>query len=65
MNKTNQMNLSKEDLQIINEVFCQAYCFDLPEKWDEKAEEYDGEEETNFTSERFSQVWDLISKGVG
>ena len=58
------MNLSKEDLQIINEVFCQAYCFDLPEKWDEEAEEYDGEE-TNFTSERFSQVWDLISKGVG
>ena len=48
------MNLSKEDLQIINEVFCQAYCFDLPEKWDEEAEEYDGEEETNFNSTRFS-----------
>ena len=58
------MNLSKEDLQIINEVFCQAYWFDLPEKWDEEAEEYDGEEETNFSSERFSQVWDLISQEV-
>ena len=34
MNKTNQMNLSKEDLRLINEVFCQSYCFDLPEKWD-------------------------------
>ena len=58
------MNLSKEDLQIINEVFCQAYCFDLPEKWEEEAEEYDGEEATNFSSERFSQVWDLISQEV-
>ena len=57
-----EMNLSKEDLQIINEVFCQAYCFDLPEKWDEEAEEYDGEEETNFNSTRFSEVWDKISR---
>ena len=57
------MNLSKEDLQIINEVFCQAYCFDLPEKWDEEAAEYP-EENSNFTSERFSQVWDLISQEV-
>jgi len=56
------MNLSKEDLQIINEVFCQAYCFDLPEKWDEEAE--DLEEETNFTSTRFSEVWDRISSSL-
>ena len=59
-----EMNLSKEDLQIINEVFCQAYCFDLPEKWDEEAEEYDGEEETNFNSKRFSEVWDRISSSL-
>ena len=59
-----EMNLSKEDLQIINEVFCQAYCFDLPEKWDEEAEEYDGEEETNFNSKRFSEVWDRISSSI-
>ena len=59
-----EMNLSKEDLQIINEVFCQAYCFDLPEKWDEEAEEYDGEENTNFTSTRFSEVWDRISSSL-
>ena len=63
MNKTNQMNLSKADLRLINEVFCQAYCFDLPEKWDEEAAEYP-EENSNFTSERFSQVWDLISQEV-
>ena len=66
MNQTNQMNLSKADLRLINEVFTQAYCFDLPEKWDEEAEEYsDVDENSNFTSERFSQVWDLISKEVG
>ena len=58
------MNLSKEDLQIINEVFCQAYCFDLPEKWDEEAEEYDGDEDPNFTSTRFSEVWDRISSSI-
>ena len=60
----NKITLSKADLQIINEVFCQAYCFDLPEKWDEEAEEYDGEEETNFNSKRFSEVWDLISSSL-
>ena len=42
----------------INEVFCQAYCFDLPEKWDDEVES----DFCNFTSERFSQVWDMISQ---
>tara|TARA_B100000965_G_scaffold253429_1_gene213241 strand:+ start:219 stop:398 length:180 start_codon:yes stop_codon:yes gene_type:complete len=56
----NKITLSKADLQIINEVFCQAYCFDLPEKWDDEKETDDD----NFTSERFSQVWDLISQEV-
>ena len=63
MNKTNQMNLSKEDLRLINEVFCIAYTMDLPEKWDADFEE-DPEMNENFTSERFSQVWDLISQEV-
>ena len=57
------MNLSKADLRLINEVFTQAYCFDLPEKWDAEAEEYP-EENSNFTSKRFSQVWDIISQEV-
>ena len=64
MNKTNQMNLSKEDLRLINEVFCIAYTMDLPEKWDADFED-DPEMNENFTSERFSQVWDLISSEVG
>ena len=65
MNKTNQMNLSKEDLRLINEVFTQAFCFDLPEKWDEEVEEYDEiEENSNFTSTRFSEVWDKISSSL-
>ena len=64
MNKTNQMNLSKEDLRVINEVFCIAYTMDLPEKWDADFEE-DPEMNENFNSERFSQVWDLISSEVG
>ncbi len=63
MNITNQMNLSKEDLRLINEVFTQAFCFDLPEKWDADFED-DPEMNENFTSERFSQVWDLISQEV-
>ena len=63
MNKTNQMNLSKEDLRVINEVFCIAYTMDLPEKWDADFEE-DPEMNENFNSERFSQVWDLISQEV-
>ena len=63
MNKTNQMNLSKEDLRLINEVFCIAYTMDLPEKWDADFEE-DPEMNENFNSERFSQVWDLISQEV-
>ena len=58
----NKITLSKADLQIINEVFCQAYCFDLPEKWDEEAEEYDGEEEPNFNSTRCAEVWDKSSR---
>ena len=62
-NKTNQMNLSKEDLRLSNEVFCIAYSFDLPEKWDNDFED-DPEMNENFTSARFSQVWDLISKEV-
>ena len=57
------MNLSKEDLRLINEVFCQSYSFDLPEKWDADFEE-DPEMNENFNSERFSQVWDLISQEV-
>ena len=65
MNKTNQMNLSKEDLRLISEVFTQAYCFDLPEKWDAEAEEYaDVEENSNFSSTRFSEVWDKISSSI-
>tara|TARA_B100001769_G_scaffold183026_1_gene144766 strand:+ start:692 stop:883 length:192 start_codon:yes stop_codon:yes gene_type:complete len=63
MNKTNQMNLSKEDLRLINEVFCQCYCFDLPEKWDNDFEE-DPEMNENFNSERFSEVWDKISSSI-
>ena len=57
------MNFTKEDLQLINEVFCQAYCFDLPEKWDD---DYEGDPEMNenFTSDRFSQVWDRISASI-
>ena len=57
------MNLSKEDLRLINEVFCIAYTMDLPEKWDADFEE-DPEMNENFNSERFSQVWDLISQEV-
>jgi len=61
-----EMNLSKEDLQIINEVFCQSNAFDLPEKWDE---EFNSEEDAdfrneNFTSARFSEVWDRISSSL-
>ena len=57
------MNLSKEDLRVINEVFCIAYTFDLPEKWDEDFEE-DPEMNENFNSERFSEVWDKISSSI-
>ena len=55
------MHLSKDDLRLINEVFCIAYSFDLPEKWDDDFED-DPEMNENFTSERFSQVWDMISQ---
>ena len=63
MIKTNQMNLSKDDLRVINEVFCIAYSFDHPEKWDADFED-DPEMNENFTSERFSQVWDVISANI-
>ena len=55
------MHLSKDDLRLINEVFCIAYSFDLPEKWDDDFED-DPEMNENFTSERFSQVRDMISQ---
>ncbi len=60
----NKITLSKADLQIINEVFCQAYSFDLPERWDAENELDEEFRNENFTSERFSQVWDLISQEV-
>ena len=57
------MNLSKEDLRLINEVFCIAYSFDLPEKWDDDFAD-DPEMNENFTSTRFSEVWDRISASI-
>ena len=55
--------LSKEDLAVISEVFTQAYVLDLPEKWDAEYEE-DPEMNENFTSKRFSEVWDRISVNI-
>ena len=55
------MHLSKDDLRLINEVFCIAYSFDLPEKWDDDFED-DPEMNENFNSTRFSQVRDMISQ---
>tara|TARA_B100000900_G_scaffold391158_1_gene385502 strand:+ start:120 stop:299 length:180 start_codon:yes stop_codon:yes gene_type:complete len=52
--------LSKEDLAVIGEVFTQAYILDVPEKWDAEFEE-DPAMNENFTSKRFSEVWDRIS----
>ena len=54
------MSFTKEDLRVMNEVFCIAYSFDLPEKWDEDFEE-DPEMNENFNSKRFLDVWDKIS----
>ena len=55
------MHLSKDDLRLINDVFCVAYSFDLPEKWDDDFED-DPEMNENFNSTRFSEVWDMISQ---
>ena len=57
------MSLTKEDLAVISEVFTQAYVLDLPEKWDEEYEE-DPAMNENFTSKRFSEVWDKISASI-
>ena len=54
------MSFTKEDLRVMNEVFCIAYSFDLPEKWDDDFEE-DPEMNENFNSKRFLDVWDKIS----
>jgi len=54
------MSFSKEDLEVINEVFCIAYSFDLPEKWDEDFED-DPEMNENFNSKRFLEVMDKVS----
>ncbi len=54
------MSFTEEDLRVMNEVFCIAYSFDLPEKWDEDFEE-DPEMNENFNSKRFLDVWDKIS----
>jgi len=57
------MSFSKEDLEVINEVFLVAYSFDLPEKWDEDFEE-DPEMNENFNSKRFLEVMDKISTSL-
>ena len=57
------MHLSKDDLRLINEVFCIAYSFDLPENWDDDFED-DPEMNENFNSTRFSEVWDMISQDL-
>ena len=57
------MHLTKEDLAVITEVFTQASVFDLPEKWDEEYED-DPAMNENFTSKRFSEVWDRISASI-
>ena len=57
------MSFTKEDLEVINEVFSIAYSFDIPEKWDEDFEE-DPEMNENFNSKRFLEVMDKISTSL-
>ena len=57
------MSFTKEDLRVMNEVFCIAYSFDLPEKWDDDFEE-DPEMNENFNSKRFLEVMDKISDSL-